>query len=144
MSQLGGVRARWGNKLKRYIPHDAASELLPLSGDHWKRDEWERGRKIEREREKGKLIESLRWWPRKWRRRAGGQAGTQTGDSRGHMRVINAVEERATYGLEGRREGVSHAAVMIAGAGGSQGTQGRGKEGERAWVLSARSPRMAL
>ena len=60
------------------------------------------------------------------------------------MRVINAVEERATYGLEGRREGVSHAAVMIAGAGESQGTQGRGKEGERAWVLSARSPRMAL
>ena len=58
------------------------------------------------------------------------------------MRVINAVEERATYGLEGRRdqerEGVSHAAVMIAGAAGVRDW------GSRAWVLSARSPGMAL
>ena len=46
---------------------------------------------------------------------------SSAGDSRGHMRVINAVEERATYGLEwkeGRKgRGVSHAAVMIVGAG---------------------------
>ena len=54
------------------------------------------------------------------------------------MRVINAVEERATYGLEGEREGVSHAAVMIAGAAGVRDW------GSRAWVLSARSPGMAL
>ena len=96
-----GVWRRRGNKLKRYIPHDAASCSLSqgTTGNEMS------GRGRERE---GKVDRIAAVVAKKMEEEESGRASMQDGggkgDSRGHMRVINAVEERATYGLEGERK----------------------------------------